>query len=71
MVSKRLDSIADYARHGLRLRVECRCGRVVLLDASKLMLDCHRRGRSKVVVQLAGRLRRGDCGERPKHWGPM
>ena len=71
MGSKRLDSIADYAREGLQLRVECSCGRVVLLDARKLTLDCHRRGSSKVVVQLVGRLRCDDCGERPKHWGPM
>lgn len=71
MGSKRLDSIADYARHGLRLRVECRCGRVVLIDTSKLTLECHRRGSSKAVVQLVGRLRCGDCCERPKHWGPM
>ena len=70
MRSKRLDSIADYAREELSLRAECRSGRVALLDAGEVLRDCHERGSSKIVAQIVQRLRCADCGARPNDWGP-
>ena len=70
--SKRLDSIADYHREGLNLRVECRnCRRVVVLDAGRVLMTCHRRGQSKQIDQVAARLRCGDCGARDVYFGPI
>jgi len=43
MSSKRLNSLSDYARHGYKLRLDCECGRVVLLDPRQLLQACYER----------------------------
>ena len=71
MGSKRLDSIADYARHGFRLRVDCRdCGRVAMLDARELTALCSKRGWNREMFSLGERLRCSNCGKRNVLWGP-
>ena len=71
MGSMRLNSINDYARQGLQLRVECRCGRVALLDPAELTRACHRRRSSRVIAHVVARLVCAECGGRPpKYWGP-
>ena len=55
MSSKRLDSIADYTRHGYALRVDCRrCRRVAVLDPLQIVLHCQQRGWSKQMAALEG-----------------
>lgn len=68
--SMRLESITDYYREGLQLRVACRCGRVAFLPAGPLVADCAKRGASTRISQLVRRLKCGDCEEPPVDWGP-
>ena len=71
MSSKRLDSIADYSRHGYALRVDCRrCRRVAVLDPLQIVLQCQQRGWSKQMAALEGRLRCSRCGSRDTRLGP-
>ena len=71
MSSKRLDSIADYSRHGYALRVDCRsCRRVAVLDPLQIVLQCQQRGWSKQMAALEGRLRCSRCGSRQTRLGP-
>ncbi len=71
MSSKRLDSISDYARHGYRLRVDCRnCGHAGLLDARELTALCSKRGWNRDVFSLEKRLRCSNCGGRNVLCGP-
>lgn len=71
MSSKRLDSLSDYARHGYKLRVDCQCGRVVVLDPHKLLGSVLERGwRSYSLEGLATRLKCQKCGMRPSRIGP-
>jgi hypothetical protein len=71
MGSKRLDTIADYARHGYRLKVDCRdCGRAALLDARELTAQCSKRRWNRDIFSLSRRLRCSNCGGRNVLWGP-
>ena len=71
MGSKRLDSLADYARHHYKLRVDCQCGRVVLLDPHELLGTIMERGWSSYSLEgLAMRLRCQRCGKQPARIGP-
>ena len=71
MSSKRLDSIADYSRHGYALRVDCRrCRRVAVLDPLQIALQCQQRGWSKQMAALEERLRCSRCGSRQTRLGP-
>ena len=71
MSSKRLDSLSDYARHGYRLRVDCECGRVKLLEPHALLKTIIDRGWESYSLEgLAMRLRCGKCGRRPSRIGP-
>jgi tRNA G26 N,N-dimethylase Trm1 len=71
MSSKRLDSIADYSRHGYALRVDCRrCRRVAVLDPLQIVLHCQQRGWSKQMAALEGRLRCSRCGSKDTRLGP-
>lgn len=71
MSSKRLDSLSDYARHGYKLRVDCACGRVVMLDPHELLGVVLERGWSSYSLEgLAMRLRCQRCGKRPSRIGP-
>lgn len=72
MGSKRLDSLAAYARHGCKLRVDCQCGRVVLLNPYDLLAVTAARGRPRYSLeQLQMKLRCERCGSRPKQIGPQ
>lgn len=70
MSSKRLSSLSDYARHGYRLRLDCECGRIVLLDPHAVLQFCHERSWRHTLDGLALRLRCSQCGARPKRIGP-
>lgn len=71
MSSKRLDTIADYSRHGYALRVDCRhCRRVAVLNPLSIVLLCQQRGWSKQMSALEGRLRCSRCGSRDTRLGP-
>lgn len=71
MSSKRLDTIADYTRHGYMLRVDClKCRRVALLNPLKLTLLCQKRGWSKQVAAVEKRMRCSQCGNRVVRLGP-
>lgn len=70
MSSKRLNSLSDYARAGYRLRLDCECGRVVLVDPRTILTHCHKHNLPHGLEQVAARLKCGDCGKRPKRIGP-
>ncbi|MXO73178.1 hypothetical protein [Alteraurantiacibacter buctensis] len=70
MSTKRFESLTALTREGLLLRVECRCGRVVLLDPAKLLDRSLAAGGGHLISKVASRLRCGDCGARPSHFGP-
>ena len=65
MSSKRLDTISDYARHGYRLRVECRsCQRVADIHPMEISLLCQRRNWSWQIVVIGPGLRCSKCSNR-------
>ena len=65
MGSKRLDSLADYHRHGLRLRVDClACKRVAILDPLPLLERCKARGWRYSIDQVTARLVCAECGSK-------
>lgn len=71
MSSKRLDTLADYARHGYKLRVDCGCGRVVMCDPHNLLAVISAKGWTRYSMErLAMRLRCQECGSRPRRTGP-
>ena len=71
MGSKRLESLSDYARHGYTLRLDCKCGRVVMLDPHQLLATIMERGwPSHTLEGIATKLRCSKCGERPARIGP-
>ena len=70
MSSKRLDTIADYSRHGYALRVDCcHCRRVAVLSPLSIVLLCQKRGWSKQMSALEGRLRCSLGGSRDTRLG--
>jgi hypothetical protein len=71
MSSKRLDSIADFARHGYRLRVDClQCKRVAVMDPCRIVEICSKRGLSRDMHAVQRRLRCSVCGWRDVRCGP-
>ena len=71
MSSKRLDTIADYTRHGYTLRVDClKCRRVAIINPLQLTLRCQKRGWSKQIAAVERRLRCSQCGNREVRLGP-
>lgn len=71
MSSKRLDTIADYSRHGYALRVDCqRCRRVAVLNPREIVLLCQKRGWSKQMATVESRFRCSRCGSRDTRLGP-
>ena len=70
MSSKRLETMADYARHHYKLRIECECGRVVLADPHKIIAACQKRRLSYRLEAVSARLRCERCGRKPFRVGP-
>ena len=71
MSSIRLNQINDYARHGYRLRVDCRdCGRRALLEPTELSALCVKHGWSRDMFSLETRLRCSNCGGKNVLSGP-
>lgn len=70
MSSKRLETLADYARHSYKLRIECRCGRVTYADPHEMITACQHAKVSYRIEALPGRLRCEACGQRPARVGP-
>lgn len=71
MGSKRLDSLADYHRHGYSLRLDClTCKRVVIKNPLPILQLCRERGWSKDMAFVTARLRCGECGSREVRVGP-
>lgn len=71
MSSKRLETLADYARHGYKIRLDCACGRVVVIDPRTLLEMIAKRGWARPSLDaIAQRLKCQRCGSRPKRIGP-
>lgn len=70
MGSKRLETMADYARHKYLLRIECECGRVVMSDPHKIIAACQERHITYALPVVTSRLRCTRCGRRPFRVGP-
>ena len=69
--SKRLDTIADYTRHGYALRVDCRaCRHMAVLNPLEVTLLCQRRGWTKQMAGVERRLKCSRCGSRDIRIGP-
>ena len=66
MGSRRLDSLNDLVHHKLALKVECSCGRVVIMNAARLAEQCHARGVSRSLLALTRHLKCARCGRRPR-----
>ena len=69
--SRRLDSLTDLIRHGLELRVECACGRVVIMNSIQLAAQCRARGTPQSLLVLTRHLKCTRCGRRPRACEPM
>lgn len=70
MSSKRLSSLSNLARYGYKLRIDCGCGRVVMLEPRALLLRSHALDLPRTLNGLAERLRCSRCGKRPERIGP-
>ena len=71
MSSKRLDSLADYTRHGYKLRLDCACGRIVVMEPHALLRIIMERGWSGYSMEgLAMKLKCQQCGKPPRQIGP-
>lgn len=71
MSSKRLDSAADYLRHGYRLRIDCLgCKRVVIMEPLPLLEICRARSWPYQIGAIERRLRCSVCGGRTVRLGP-
>jgi len=70
MSSKRLNTLADFARHKYKLRIECECGRVVIADPHRMIAACQARGVSHSLESVTARLRCAKCGKKPCRVGP-
>lgn len=70
MGTKHFESLTALIRQGLRLRVECSCNRVVLLDPAKVLDASLARGGGHQLDKVVARMRCGKCGARPVKWGP-
>ena len=66
MGSRRLDSLTDLIRYDLALKVECSCGRVVIMNAAKLFEQCQARKVPKSLLALSRHLKCARCGRRPR-----
>lgn len=71
MGTRRLDSLTDLIRHQLMLKVECRCGRVVIMDPNQLLEQCQARRAPKALMALSRQLKCARCGRRPWVCEPM
>ena len=71
MGSRRLDSLSDLVRYKLALKVECSCGRVVIMNAGKLVEQCRERGVPRSLLALSHHLKCARCGRRPRTCEPM
>ena len=71
MGSRRLDTIADYNRHGYRLRVDClACKRTVILEPLPILTRCHVKKWSYRIEAIAERMVCAECGSKRVRLGP-
>jgi hypothetical protein len=71
MSSKRLDTIADYSRHGYALRVDClSCRHIAVVNPLEIVMLCQHRGWSKQMAAVEARMRCSRCGSRKTRIGP-
>lgn len=70
MSSKRLSGLTDYARHDYKLRLDCECGRTVLIEPYALLKLCNDQGWRHELEGIASKLRCSKCGRRPHRIGP-
>lgn len=71
MSSIRLNSLSDFSRHGYKLPIDCRsCKRVAIIDPLELSLLCQRKGWSRQMQDLKGKLRCSECGAKNARLGP-
>ena len=72
MGSKRLDSIADYHRHGFNLRVVCQgCARAAVIDSLTLSMARSKARKSRDMGAIERDLRCRACGSRKVKCGPI
>ena len=60
----KLDSINEFARHGYKVRVSCRCGRKVDWSPFEMIVMLQKRRLPYEVERLEPKLRCGFCGAR-------
>ena len=71
MSSKRLDTIADFARHSYLARIEClNCKRVTLMEPIDFLLIIRKRQWPRDVAAVEMRLRCSHCQARQARIGP-
>lgn len=71
MSSKRLDSTADYARHGYAIGVRCRsCGHTAKLDARAITCQAIKLNQCRDIGAIVSRLKCSKCGQRGGEVGP-
>ncbi|WP_225206237.1 hypothetical protein [Novosphingobium huizhouense] len=69
---KRLDTISDYARHGIDLRATCeQCGRAVVIASLALSLEMQRRNLPRDLDAVRRVLRCEGCGSKRPHLVPV
>lgn len=67
----KLDSINDFARHGYKVRVSCKCGRKVDWSATELLMRLHARKLPYQVDRLEPKLRCQFCFARGARISPV
>lgn len=65
MGKKHFDSLTELIRAGMRLRVECCCGCVSLLDPIRLLQRTMERNDSDQIEMVMAKMICYDCGKRP------
>lgn len=70
MGSIRLESLSDYAKRGYKVRLDCECGRVVVIDPLALLQIAHGKGIGHHLDKIGQRLKCSTCGKPPVRIGP-
>lgn len=70
MSTKHFESLTQLIRAEVRLRVECECNRVAILDPDQLLDQVMKRRGSHQLAKVVAQMRCSRCGARPWRWGP-
>lgn len=65
MSSKRLNTLADFARHSYKLRIECECGRIAIIAPHPIIAAYQKRKLSYRLEPVTAHLRCEEWGRKP------